>query len=345
MILSDSQKYDIFRMRDINHVGALFMGVKTTGIFCRPGCPARTPKPENCDFFDRAETAVSAGYRPCKRCHPMHLPGEATKLIKQLINLVESEPEKKWRERDLAAIGIDPSTARRHFKKRFGMTFSTYVRQRNLARARKELSSGDSVINAQLGAGFDSPSGFRAAYAKTFGAPPNRKGDSPLYIAWIDTLIGPMISICDESQLFLTEFTVRKNLEGQITKLSKSYQRPILPGRTAISDITETQINAYFAGRLKEFDLPIVTTGTAFQDQVWDTLQTIPYGQTWSYSKLADIVGNAKAVRAVASSNARNGLAIIIPCHRVISKGGSLGGYAGGLNKKQWLLDHEARFS
>ncbi len=321
------------------------MAVKTTGIFCRPGCPARTPKMINVVFFENASLALSAGYRPCKRCHPTKLPGEASSLVRQLINLVEDHPERKWQEQDLVKIGIDPSTARRHFKQRFGMTFSTYVRQRNLGRAQKHLNKGESVINAQLSAGFESPSGFRAAYAKTFGAPPKHKGGAPLYVAWMDTPVGPMITICSDSQIYLAEFTVRKNLEGQFKKLSKTYQRPILPGQTQITHLAENQIQDYFAGHLKSFDLPIATTGTPFQDQVWSVLQTIPYGESWSYSKLAKTIGNEKAVRAVASSNARNGLAIIIPCHRVISKDGGLGGYAGGLTRKQWLLDHEARFS
>lgn len=345
MALTDSQKYEIFRSRDENYSGLFFMGVKTTGIFCRPGCPARTPKPENCEFFDKAENAVSKGYRACKRCHPFRLPNEEGRLIRDLINLVESDPERKWSEQDLKSRGIDPSTARRNFKSRFGMTFSAYVRQRRLAMARSSLDQGDAVIQAQLAAGFDSPSGFRAAYAKTFGAPPNKAGQSPLMIDWIDTPLGPMIVICSDTYLYLTEFTVRKNLAGQLEKLIKAYERPILPGRTSITDQTQNQIDAYFSGGLYKFDLPLHPTGTEFQQKVWDALCDIPYGETRSYGELAVAIGNEKAFRAVASSNAKNGLAIIIPCHRVINTGGKLGGYAGGLAKKQWLLDHEASFA
>lgn len=321
------------------------MAVKTTGIFCRPGCPARTPKLQNCEFFNDAQTAVSAGYRACKRCHPLGLPGEESRLIRALINLVESDPERKWSERDLSKRGIDPSTARRQFKARFGMTFSAYVRQRRLALARETLDQGEPVIQAQLAAGFESPSGFRAAYAKTFGAPPNKASLTPLLIEWIDTPLGPMIVICSEEALYLTEFTNRKNLSGQIEKLVKVYDRPILPGRTKITEATERQIGEYFNGTRKVFDLPLHPTGTDFQRRVWQALCDIPYGQTRSYGELAVAIGNEKAFRAVASSNAKNGLAIIIPCHRVINTGGKLGGYAGGLAKKQWLLDYEAKKS
>ncbi len=318
------------------------MAVKSTGIFCRPGCPARTPKPENCEFYISSQEALSAGYRACKRCHPMGLPGEASRLIKELIAMVESDPEHKWSEQDLARRGIDPSTARRQFKARFGMTFSVYARQRRLGIARQNLEQGEPVIQAQLAAGFDSPSGFRAAYAKTFGAPPNKTGQASLFIEWIDTPLGPMIVICSEQHVYLTEFTNRKKLSGQLEKLVKVYDRPILPGRTSITDHVEAQIRDYFDGRLQSFDLPLRPTGTDFQRRVWDALCAIPFGETRSYGELATSIGNDKAFRAVASSNAKNGLAIIIPCHRVINTGGKLGGYAGGLHKKQWLLDHEA---
>ncbi|NNE57039.1 MAG: bifunctional transcriptional activator/DNA repair protein Ada [Hellea sp.] len=344
-MLDDTTKYEIFRNRDETYSGQFYMGVRSTGIFCRPGCPARTPKAENCLFFQNAEGALKAGYRPCKRCHPMNMPGEASALIKKLINLVESDPERRWSEKDLLANGVDPSTARRQFKSRFGMTFSAYVRQCNLAKARQCLAQGDSVIEAQLCAGFDSPSGFRVAFAKTFGQSPKDVKISPLLIDWIDTPLGTMVTICDEQEVYLAEFTVRKNLQGQLEKLTTAYKRPILPGRNDITMLVETQIKSYFHGSLKSFDLPIKTTGTDFQNGVWQALCDIPYGQTRSYAQLATAIGNDKAFRAVASSNARNGLAIIIPCHRVINKGGALGGYAGGLDKKRWLLDHEARVS
>lgn len=341
MQLSQKQKYDIFQARNTDFSGQFYMAVKTTGIFCRPGCPARTPRPENCEFYDKAEQALTAGYRPCKRCHPMNLPGEASALIKTLINLVESDPKRRWSEKDLSARAIDPSTARRQFQKRFGLSFAAYVRGRNLARAREDIKNGSSVIDAQLSAGFESSSGFRGAYAKTFGAPPNKAGLDPLFIEWVDTPIGPMIVICSKTALYLSEFTNRKNLPGQLEKLVKVYDRPILPGRTPVTDLAEPQIKAYFDGTLTDFDLPLKPTGTEFQRRVWDALIAIPYGETRSYGELAKSIGNAKAFRAVASSNAKNGLAIIIPCHRVINTGGALGGYAGGLDKKRWLLAHE----
>lgn len=337
--------YDIFARRDTAYDAMFFMGVTSTGIFCRPGCPARLPKLENCTFHRTAEDALDAGYRACRRCHPTRLPGEATDLIKSLINLVESDPERKWSEQDLMERGIDPSTARRQFKARFGMTFSNYARRRRMARATRAIHKGEKVIEAQLSAGYDSPSGFRTAFSKTFGCAPKGCTADPLLIEWIDTKLGPMMAICDDAHLYMLEFTVRKNMQRQLERLSKVHKRAIIPGRTVITQQIEKELHDYFAGTLHAFETPMAFTGTDFQKSVWQCLCDIPFGETWSYTDLAEAVGNEKAVRAVASSNANNGLALIVPCHRVIAKGGGLGGYAGGLDKKSWLIAHEKHFS
>ena len=192
-------------------------------------------------------------------------------------------------------------------------------------------------------AGFESASGFRSAYAKTFGVTPAKKTADPLYIDWIETPMGRMITIADESALYLLEFTNRKNMRRQFDRLRKIQNRAILPGRTKITEKIETELNTYFAGRLSEFETPLATSGTDFQRQTWDALQRIPYGETRSYAQLAEMIGKPAAIRAVASANANNGLALIIPCHRVIAKNGGLGGYAGGLSRKQKLLDLEAK--
>lgn len=345
MDMNPTALYDIFARRDTSYDAMFFMGVTSTGIFCRPGCPARLPKPENCTFHRTAEEALDAGYRACRRCHPLRLPGEATDLIKALINLVESDPERKWSEQDLAERNIDPSTARRQFKARFGMTFSNYARRRRMARATRAIHKGEKVIEAQLSAGYDSPSGFRTAFSKTFGCAPKGCTADPLLIEWIDTKLGPMMAICDEAHLYMLEFTVRKNMQRQLERLSKVHMRAIIPGRTRITQQIERELQEYFAGTLKTFETPMAFTGTDFQKSVWRSLCDIPFGETRSYTELAEAVGNERAVRAVASSNANNGLALIVPCHRVIAKGGGLGGYAGGLDKKSWLIAHEKQFS
>ena len=338
---TDSDRYDILAAHQGEFSDAFFVGVISTGIFCRLGCPARLPKRENCEFYDSAAEALRAGFRACKRCHPASHAGEASDTIKKLIALIESNTERRWNEGDIKALGIDPSTARRHFKKRFGLTFTQYTRARRLGAAAKDLAKGETVINAQLNAGYESASGFRAAFAKTFGAAPAKSNSPPLFIDWFSTPLGPMFAVCDDAYLYMLEFTTRKNMDRGFEKLRKVHKCAVLPGRTDITQQIETELKAYFEGTLTRFKTPLAPTGTEFQNQVWAALQNIPYGESCAYSDLAIAVGNEKAVRAVASSNANNGLALIIPCHRVIAKNGSLGGYAGGLDKKQWLLNHE----
>ena len=150
-----------------------------------------------------------------------------------------------------------------------------------------------------------------------------------------------MITIADDSALYLMEFVERKNLVPEIKALQKSAHANIAEGRTKITAQIEAEIEAYFKGELTSFKTPYKLFGTSFQKSVWNALCTIPHGQTWSYAQLATSLGNPKAFRAVARANATNQLAVLIPCHRVINKDGGLGGYAGGLQRKQSLLHLE----
>lgn len=341
--ISPETAYDVIVRKDLSFDGRLFVAVKTTGIFCRPGCPARLPKFENCDFFDTAQAALTAGFRACKRCHPAKAPGAERPLIARLIALVEDSPDTRLTENVLKTNGIDPSTARRQFQARFNMSFTQYARARRLARAAQDIGKGDSVISAQITAGYESASGFRNAFGKTFGGPPKDAAVAPLLIDWFDSPHGTMLAVADEDALYMLEFTVRKNLDLQMRRLAKKTGRAILPGRTGITDQIKAELAAYFAGDLTGFETPVALLGTAFQTRTWEALRAIPCGQTRSYKDLADAVGNPKGFRAVANANANNRLAIIVPCHRVIASDGGLGGYAGGLDKKRALLDLEIK--
>lgn len=333
---SDQEIYDAFLSRaDLS--GAI-IGVKTTGVFCRPGCPARMPKFENCEFYAGPEAALRAGYRACKRCHPA---GEDHALMRAVIALVEDSEDGRVDEAALKSAGIDPSTARRKFKQRLGMSVADYARLRRLGLAAKAIAGGASVIDAQLDAGFESASGFRAAYAKTFGAAPAKRRADPLFVDWLDTPEGRMIVVADTRALYLIEFIDRVKLPRQFERLRRIHGRAIVPGTTEVTALIRQEMTDYFAGKIQSFSVTIETTGTEFQGGVWTALQTIPYGETWSYADLAVAIGNEKAVRAVASANGSNGLAIVIPCHRVIASGGGLGGYAGGVERKSRLLDLE----
>lgn len=327
--------------RNGEYDGIFFVGVKSTGIFCRPTCPAKKPKFENCDFFGNAQDALLAGYRSCKRCHPLSFPDGASDTVKSLIKLVEDNPEKRWKEGDIRALGYDTSTVRRQFQKRFGVSFIAYARSRRMGLALQHIRDGARVIDAQIDHGYESDSGFRDAFARIMGAPPSDKNHKILKAAWVDTPLGAMIAMADDDALYLLEFSDRRGLELEVERMRKKLKCAIVPGDNAILQQTEKELSEYFDGSRQDFTLPLSFYGTDFQKTVWSTLRELPYGQTCSYADLANMVGNKNAVRAVARANGSNQCALIIPCHRVIGSDGSLTGYAGGLARKQWLIDHE----
>jgi AraC family transcriptional regulator of adaptative response/methylated-DNA-[protein]-cysteine methyltransferase len=177
---------------------------------------------------------------------------------------------------------------------------------------------------------------LRKSWARRQPAPPRA-----LFAAWLDTPLGPLTAIADEHALYLLEYVDRRGLERQIERLRVRAKAGIVPGRTGPITRIETELAAYFDGCLTRFETPLARLGSPFQNAVWDALLTIPPGQTRSYADIARAIGKPRTVRAAARANGANQLAIVIPCHRVISADGTLGGYGGGLPRKRWLLDHE----
>ena len=331
--------------KNADYEGTFFVGVKTTGVFCRPTCPARKPKFENCEFFETAQQALLASFRPCKRCCPLSHPSQVSKLIQTLVKAVEENPEKRWKDKDFQALAVDASTARRQFKKRFGMTFVEYARARRMGIAMKQIRAGDPVIEAQLSTGYESSSGFRDAFSRIMGAAPTKLGDSNILKAsWLDTPLGPMIAIADENALYLLEFVDRRGLEREVERLRKKTKSAIIPGHTQPISSIEKELCRYFEGKLSEFKTPLFFLGSPFQKSVWEELKKIPPGETRTYSDLAVAIGRPSACRAVAQANGANQISIVIPCHRVINSNGELGGYGGGLARKKWLINHEKTF-
>jgi AraC family transcriptional regulator of adaptative response/methylated-DNA-[protein]-cysteine methyltransferase len=200
------------------------------------------------------------------------------------------------------------------------------------------------VIEAQLDAGFESGSGFREAFARQFGEAPQKSRKALTFaMDWIDTPLGPMLAVADEKKLHMLEFVERKKLEGHVERYRKQFNATVLPGETPALKLIKKELADYFAGKNLAFTSKIADAGTDFQNEVWDELRRIPPGVTRSYQEMAARIGRASAVRAVANANRLNRCAIILPCHRVIGADGTLTGYAGGLWRKQWLLDHERR--
>jgi AraC family transcriptional regulator of adaptative response/methylated-DNA-[protein]-cysteine methyltransferase len=203
-------------------------------------------------------------------------------------------------------------------------------------------STGQAVPEAQAASGYESGSGFRDAFSRLIGdVPSEAMRHRALEAAWIDTRLGPMIAIADEDALYLLEYADRRGLEKEIEHLRKRLPVSIIPGRTRPIVQIEHELAAYFSGEVREFATPVAFFGTPFQKLVWKALSEVPYGETRSYADMARLVGRPSAVRAVASANAANRLAIVIPCHRVVNSSGALGGYGGGLARKAWLIGHE----
>ena len=327
--------------KDAKYNGLFFLGVRTTGIFCRPTCPARKPLPKNVEYFSTAREALSAGYRPCKRCRPLAADDQPAWAI-ELLAEVERQPSARITEGDLRGRGIDPATVRRYFRREYGMTFQAFTRARRLAGALAQIRDGTSVDAAVADSGYESHSGFREAFAKTFGnAPGKYRNGQCILLAWLRSPLGPLIAGATADGICLLEFTDRRMLETQFQTLGKLFDMPAVPGSNQHLQQLQVELAEYFAGRRREFAVPLVFPGTPFQRQIWSELLKIPNGQTRSYQELAAAVGQPKAVRAVGRTNGLNRIAILIPCHRVINKDGGLCGYGGGLARKQYLLDLE----
>jgi AraC family transcriptional regulator, regulatory protein of adaptative response / methylated-DNA-[protein]-cysteine methyltransferase len=351
-----------FRGRDASFDGLFYAAVTTTGIFCRPSCPARKPLPGNAVFYSSASEALFAGYRPCLRCRPLASDADP-EWVARLVERVEAEPERRVRDAELRAEGLDPATVRRRFQARFGLSFQAYQRARRLAAAFEAIKAGGSLDDAVFDHGYESHSGFREAFARLFGEAPGRTakaakgGDARgapaggaaarakaadfIRLAWIDSPLGPLVAGAVDAGICLLEFTDRRMLETQALVLRSRLGLPAAPAPHPHLERLETELGEYFAGRRSEFDLPVHEPGTPFQERVWAALRAIPCGETRSYGELARALGDPAAVRAVAQANGRNRVAILVPCHRVIGADGGLGGYGGGVWRKRRLLEIE----
>jgi len=327
--------------RDPAYNGLFFVGVRTTAIFCRPICPAKSPLPKNVEYFSSAAEALFAGYRPCKRCRPMAVANQPDWAAK-LIDDVERDPVSRITESDLRTRGVDPSTVRRHFLHNYGMTFQAYTRSRRLSRAFNCIREGATLDDAIFDSGYDSHSGFRNAFGQTFGfTPGDIHNRNCVTIAWIQTPLGPMVAGATSDGVCLLEFTDRRTLEAQLETLRKRFGGAAVVGTNAHLGRLEHELAGYFAGSRRTFSVPLVYPGTPFQKQVWEKLLDVPYGETRSYHDLATAIGAPSAVRAVGRANGMNRIGILIPCHRIVEKNGDLGGYGGGLRRKQYLLNLE----
>jgi AraC family transcriptional regulator of adaptative response/methylated-DNA-[protein]-cysteine methyltransferase len=346
MLIRDTIKvqecYQAVKNRDTSFIGSFFFGVKTTGIFCIPSCRARTPKKENLVYYTQVNELLSEGYRPCKLCKPTMNAYEMPSDVKQAIKMVHDSPFEKVKDFMLTEAGIRPEKMRRWFKKNYGMTFHGYQRMFRINTAFQNLKDGKSVLSSAYDAGYESLSGFSYTFKTLLGSQPKQgKTLNIVHIQRISTPLGPMFICASEKGVCLLEFADRKMLEKEFLTIQKQLNAQILFGDNYIIKQAIKELNEYFAGQRTQFDVQLDLRGNDFNIKFWERLTATTIGETISYTALAkELEVDEKTVR---TSNGLNKIAIIVPCHRVVSEYGDLVGYGGGLERKRWLIEHEKK--
>ena len=342
---TDEARWQAVNTRDRQAEGRFFYAVVTTGVFCRVTCPSRLPRRENVAFFATTEAAAKAGYRACQRCRPTGRSVEQTQIaaIRQACALID-EAETPPRLNDLgAAVGLSPYHFHRLFKEIVGVTPKAYAAAKRTARVQDELAAGAPVANALYGAGFGSSSRLYEQARATLGMTPAafRKGGAGAEIHWstASTPLGRLIVAATPDGVCMIEFGDEEDeLE---TRLQARFPKAMTVRADAELAAAVASVAAFIELPARGLSLPLDIQGTAFQRRVWQELQTIPAGTTASYGEIARRLGQPKAVRAVAHACATNGIALAIPCHRVIASDGKLSGYRWGIERKREILARE----
>src|SRR5947208_1469807 len=244
--------------RDPSFEGIFYAGVRTTGIFCRPTCSAKKPERVNVDFFATPSEALHSGYRPCLRCHPMDPDQPRQKLTTRLREEVDRAPDGRITDKELVAMSIDPSTARRQFKRHYGMTFQAYHRARRMGLALRGVQKGERVNEVRNDSGFESESGFRDAFTRIFGETPTAaKTQGGLFAERIETPLGAMLAIADDEGLRLLEFVDRRAMERELSILRRRLHTNVVPGQHRHLDAIRWQLADYFSGKNLEIDISL----------------------------------------------------------------------------------------
>jgi len=336
--ISDDAAWAAFDRRDRSWDGRVIGGVRTTGIYCRPSCPARRPKRENVEFFPDGGAARAAGYRACLRCLPDEVNREEVALGK-VFALLDAAEEAPSLDALAAAVGYSPHHFHRLFKRATGVTPAAYYRSLRARRAETALVQNDRITDAIYDAGYSGPGRFYADAGARLGMTPSawRDGGRGETIRWASaqTDLGTMLVAATARGI------CRLSFDEDETELRRRFPRAeIAHGGAEMADLVGRTVAAVNAPE-KPHDLPLDVQGTAFQEAVWRELSRIPAGETRTYAQIAAAVGRPAAVRAAGTANGANNVAVLIPCHRVIRTDGTPGGYAYGLERKARLLERE----
>jgi AraC family transcriptional regulator of adaptative response/methylated-DNA-[protein]-cysteine methyltransferase len=329
--------------------GDFFYAARTTGIYCRPSCPARTPRCEHVRFYTSREEAEKAGFRPCKRCNPAQIPigKQQTALMASACRLIETSEAMPSLIELAARYGLSPSHFQKMCKRCIGITPKAYAMPQRAKRLRSRLAESSTVTEAIYDPGYQSDSRFYEHSARIVGMQPSayRSGGTDTWIKFAvgDCRFGAILVA--QSTRGICAILLGDDADGLLQELQACFPHAELIG----GDAEFEQLVAYVVGFVHSprgnFDLPLDIQGTAFQQRVWSALRQIPLGQTLSYTELAKRLGMPTAVRAVAAACAANQLAIAIPCHRVVRSDGKLAGYRWKIERKRQLLDAEARMA
>ena len=332
--------------RDRTADGRFFYSVKSTGIYCRPSCGARIPKPENVQFHNTAELAEQAGFRPCKRCKPDQLPlaRQHAAAIAAVCRSIESSAEMPALDELAAQAGLSSYYFHRLFKSMTGLTPKAYASAHRAQRIRSQLRESETVTEAIFDAGYNSSSRFYEKSGQMLGMTPTayRAGgaDTEIRFAVGECSLGSILVA--SSNLGVCAILLGNDPGLLVRDLQDRFPKSNLIGGDHVYDQLVARVVGYVEMPHLGLDLPLDIRGTAFQQRVWQALREIPLGMTASYTDIANRIGLPKAVRAVAQACGANALAVAIPCHRVVRSDGNLSGYRWGVERKRALLTQEA---
>ena len=344
-MISPDDAWKAIEKRDRRFDGAFVFGVRTTGVYCRPSCPARRPHRENVAIYATPDQAERAGFRPCLRCHPASPSGTpAEQAVERARERIDADLEASPTLDELAAeVGLSPYHLQRTFKRIVGLTPREYRDARRLGAFKEKIRKGDTVLGAAFEAGFGSSRGIYERAGKGLGMTPGayRRGGEGMRIAY--TTFGSPLG---QTLVAATDRGICAVLLGDTVEELSASLADEFPNATIERDDEgmsrwREDVAGYLDGRSRRLDLPLDARGTEFQQKVWLALREIPYGVTRSYGEVAEMIGAPSATRAVASACASNRLALVIPCHRVLRKGGTPGEYRWGAGRKRRLLELE----
>jgi AraC family transcriptional regulator of adaptative response/methylated-DNA-[protein]-cysteine methyltransferase len=342
---TDQERWEAVIHREKNAANAFVYSVKTTGVYCRPTCPARLARRENVAFYLSPKDAERAGFRPCKRCRPGHpsIHDEHAALVAQACKLIVDVEEPLSLDALAGAVGMSPWHFHRVFKSLTGLTPKAYAAAHRAQRMHQELSRRGTVTSAIYNSGFNSNGRFYAESNKRLGMKPTEfkaGGDgATIRFAVGECSLGSILVAA--SDLGICSIALGQDPGTLVRELQDRFPNAQLIGGDKQFEKMVARVVGFVENPSAGLDLPLHVQGTAFQQRVWKALCEIPCGATCTYSELAQKLGQPHATRAVAGACAANTLAVAIPCHRVVRTGGSLSGYRWGVQRKAKLLQVE----